>query len=119
MSVDPPPEAASRGRSPLFSRWIVLFLAGPVIWYLHFWAVYLAAEAACAAGGTGIELGGWPLLSVFVIVATVLAVAAIWFLALRARRWGGQFARVGALLGVLFAVATLFVGAPTLFLPPC
>lgn len=119
MSVDPPPEPRAHGRSSLSSRWVVLFLAGPVIWYLHFWVVYLAAEAACAAGGTGLELGGMPLLSVFVVVATVLAVASIWWFARRAGRRGGEFTQVGALLGVLFVFATVFVGLNALFLSPC
>ncbi len=119
MSADPRPEAGASGRRPLFSRWPVLFLAGPVIWYLHFWVVYLAAEAVCTAGGTGMEVGGVPLLSVFVIVVTALAVAVIWWLALRASRRLGEFTRIGAALGVLFAFGTVFVALPAVFLSPC
>ncbi|MEX2423751.1 MAG: hypothetical protein WD990_07215, partial [Acidimicrobiia bacterium] len=82
MTVDPPPEDRAGFRRVLPSKWVVLFLAGPVIWYLHFWIVYLAAEAACAAGGPGREVVGVPLLSAFVVVATALAVAMICWLAL-------------------------------------
>ncbi|MGH9008744.1 MAG: hypothetical protein ACRDYF_02740 [Acidimicrobiia bacterium] len=136
----------SRPRPVLASIW-VLFLAGPVIWTLHFFAVYLLAEAVCATGGFDARVAGLRILSFLTVAATVAAVGAIAFFAQRAwRRWrhppvatatatGAVAARPsasadqresetvlalgGVLLGALFLVAVLFVGLPAFFLQSC
>lgn len=114
----------------------VFFLAGPVIWIVHFMAVYLLAEAACAAGAGGPRLLGFSLLALVTLVATVLAVGAAGVLAMRAYQiWRGRtdassdwlagaerdagLALLGWLLGAFFVVAILFVGVPAAFLDPC
>ena len=121
----------------------VLFLAGPVIWYLHFWAVYLLAEAVCASGGFESRLLGLRPLSFVTVVATVVAAGAITWFGWRAYRlWrdnAGQatgdhpiegeaadrrdseraLALGGFLLAVTFFVSVLFVGLPALFLQSC
>ncbi|MDQ3963341.1 MAG: hypothetical protein M3277_05430 [Actinomycetota bacterium] len=114
----------------------VLFLAGPVIWFVHFMAVYVLAEAVCAAGDGGPRLLGLSLLALVTLVATVLAVGAALVFAVRAYRvWRGRtdgssdwlagdernggLALAGWLLGSVFVVAILFVGLPAAFLDPC
>ena len=100
----------------------VLFLAGPVIWFAHFMVVYLFAEAACNPAVPGISPSA---VVVFTVVATVVAAAATVALTIRAVRnlradingnwhlmnWGG------AILGGLFVLAILLVGAPALVFP--
>lgn len=114
-----------RPRPP--SRWAWLFLAGPVIWYTHFWIVYLAAEWGCHVAGD-FALFGLSGVAVVTFVLTAIGVGAIvWFMALA---WAGrgaagsddqpsEFNRAGAILGLIFAIGTLFVGGPALFLTPC
>ena len=118
-------------------RWLpisILFLAGPVIWYHHFWLVYLLAEAICDDGGSEARWLGLRPLS-FITVATTAAAAGL-VLVLAAWAWrryrhgGGHsdpavaeseraLAFTGALLGLVFFVSILFVGVPALFLQPC
>lgn len=118
-------------RPGFWTSWPVLLLAGPTIWILHFWIVYLWAEAACAAalpsdGGSSVA----PLTAAATVVA-VVAIAAFGFKA------GAAFKAIGArhseasndprpvlyLLGALLAglsvIATVFVALPALVLRPC
>ena len=116
-------------RRGFWSSWPVLLLAGPMIWILHFWIVYLWAETACAAalpsdGGTSVA----PLTA----GVTVVAVAAIVAFGVRA---AGQSRRshessdtsdprrvlylVGARLAALSVLATVFVALPAVVLQPC
>lgn len=114
----------------------VLFVAGPVIWGGHFMAVYLLAEAVCAAGGTDARLLGLRPVSTVTLAATAIAVVMTLVLAVSAyRHWRERrapasdwldgddlnpgLALAGALLGVLFVIAILFVGLPAAFLEPC
>lgn len=123
----------------------VLFLAGPVIWSLHFVSVYVVAEAVCATGGFDARVVGLRVLSFITVAATLIAVAAIAFFAAHAwRRWRDGhvasgtgaprdepgpadevghnetvLALGGVLLGAVFFVAVLFVGVPALFLQSC
>ena len=108
-------------RAPAFGPALALFLAGPVIWIAHFMAVYLAAEALCAAdAGT---LLGLPAVTAVTLLATVPAVAATALLARWALRAGrgphGGLAFMGFLMGALFAAAILLVAIPPVFLRPC
>jgi len=104
----------------VWSWWPVLFLAGPVVWYLYFWVVYLAAEAGCAFGFRGV--------SVFTVVLTIFSAITVGAFALLARRRSsrrqdGDYRQVlvqaGFLLGVMFLIGTVFVGVPALVLQPC
>lgn len=116
-------------------RLYALFLAGPVIGFVHFMAVYLLVEAACAVGALDRELLGLPLLATLTLVATgVAVVAAAVPTALAYRRWraaasgdgwlevtDGQpgLAFAGFLLGLIFITTVCFVGLPAAFLQPC
>ena len=117
----------------------VPFLAGPVIWFAHFMLVYLLAEVLCKPLRVDVQVAGLPLVSFLTVVATVVAVgAAAAFTARAYRRWQavtgressaadqhdvhgptGALAFTGFLLGVLFAVAVVFTGAPAFWLQPC
>jgi uncharacterized BrkB/YihY/UPF0761 family membrane protein len=117
------------------SLW-ALFLAGPVIWATHFLVVYFVGEAWCTKDGPTREVLGLHVLSFLTVVATVLGVgAALLIAAVAHARWRARtddpsdwmdgddlnpgLALAGALLGVLFAVAILFVGLPAAFVGPC
>lgn len=108
-------------------RWVLL-LAGPVIWFTHFIAVYLATEVGCAIGGFGFRLVGLSGVAFVTVAATVVAaVAIVWSTALALGRWrAGHDGDVhsgtlftGVLLGVFSFVAVLFVGVPAVVLQPC
>ena len=106
-------------------RWIVLFLAGPVIWYLFFWVVYLMAEAACVSTLAFTETSGLPTVSLLTIALTlVAAIPVVWFMVRAFRQSDGDsphhaLVKAGGILGISFFVATVFVGLPALFFPPC
>jgi hypothetical protein len=126
---------ATRVPASFRAAWLLL-LAGPVLWALHFMAVYLVAEAACSAGDSTAEVLGLPWLSFVTVVATVVAAAATLILSVVAwRYWRARtddptgwiagdernagLALGGFLLGLMFTVAILFVGLPAAFLDPC
>lgn len=123
--------------------WLV-FLAGPVIWFVHFMVVYLAVEAGCTGAGPGLRLFNPPVPTDVTLVATaVAAIACLGFAGWAQVRWratthepavdeagdlsgdledhdhGGSLAFAGSLLSLLSFVAILFVGLPALFLPAC
>ncbi|MGH8926214.1 MAG: hypothetical protein ACRDWA_16525 [Acidimicrobiia bacterium] len=110
---------------PQRDRWVVLFLAGPVIWYLFFWVVYLIAEAACVSSLAFTATADVPTLSLITIALTVLsATAVVWFMVSAFRQANldsphQSLVLAGAILGVSFFIATVFVGLPALFFRPC
>ena len=107
-------------------------LAGPVIWLVYFFVVYLATETACFSDWAGLEVWGLAAIDLVVLVVTVLAMVAIGIFARRSwLRWKhptgtgrveGQDRVLGLggfLMGLLFAVATFAVGLPALLVPTC
>lgn len=121
---------------------IVVLLAGPVIWALHFFVVYLVAEAGCTGAGAGLRFLDPPVPVAFTLAATALAapacLACAWWAYRRwragtrtveegARRSAGvedeqstaalEFA--GLLLAVLSFISVLMVGLPAIVLSPC
>ena len=102
-------------------RWAWLFLAGPTIWYVYFWVAYLAAEAGCTADAG--EVVTW--VTIGLTGATMVAIAYNAWRADRARAEGddedrtGTLIRAGFLMGLVFVVASIFVGVPALLLQPC
>jgi hypothetical protein len=127
------------------ARWVMLmFVAGPVIWSVHFLLVYLVTEAGCSGDGPGLELFDPPVPKVVTLAATAAAAAAAlgcaswWYRRWRAsghqpvvdeaadpaggltdRDGGGTMALAGFLLSLLSAVTVLFVGLPALVLSSC
>lgn len=114
-----------------------LFLAGPAIWAVHFFAVYLLAEWVCART-TETPFLDETVVVVFTLVTTALAASAVGLNGYRAyRRWrpDGEHAAEGAsdrsgeadrglafgglILSALFAIAILYVGLPAAVLAPC
>jgi len=113
-----------------------LFLAGPIIWFGHFMIVYLMGETWCSADDSAEEILGLPVLSFVTVVVTVVAAGVtLVFAEIAHRRWRARadnrsdwldgddrnagLALAGALMGMLFAFAILFVGLPAAFLVPC
>ena len=120
--------------------WVVL-LGGPVLWFSHFMAVYLVAEAGCTGDGPGLTAFDPPVPAAVTLAATgVAAVGCLAFAAWAHRRWaaarrgatgddsgvlsgahggrdrGGALAFVSVLLALFSFVAVLFVGLPALVL---
>lgn len=116
---------------------IVVFLAGPIIWSVHFMLVYLVAEAGCTGDGPGLVLFDPPVPTVVTLAATaVAAVASLIFAAWAYRRWratprepaadeagdlsggledrnrGGTLAFAGFLLSLLSFVTVLMTAIP-------
>jgi hypothetical protein len=132
----------SRDRRARFA--LAMFVAGPVIWSVHFLLVYLVTEAGCTGDGPGLTLFDPPVPKAVTLAATAAAAAAAlgcatwWY-----RRWqtsehepvtdeaadlagdptdhdrGGTLAFTGFLLSLLSVVTILFVGLPALVLPSC
>jgi hypothetical protein len=123
------------------ARWTMfMFVAGPVIWSVHFMLVYLVTEAGCSGDGPGLSLFDPPVPKVATLAATAAAVAAAlacarwWY-----RRWRGDgsepaadeaggltdhdrretLAFAGFLLSLLSVLTVLLVGLPALALPSC
>jgi hypothetical protein len=128
----------SRDRRARFA--LAMFVAGPVIWSVHFLLVYLVTEAGCSGDGPGLSLFDPPVPKVVTLAVTAAAAAAApacagW----SSRRWrtdaaeatadeaaglqdrgrGGTLAFAGFLLSLLSVVTILFVGLPALVLPSC
>lgn len=129
--------ADRRARSAL-----AMFVAGPVIWSVHFMVVYLVVEAGCSSGGPGLRLFDPPVPTVVTLAATALsALACLACAGWNYRRWRaarsqpagqaddrlalvgpdrrGSLAFAGALLSLLGVVTILFVGLPAVALPAC
>jgi hypothetical protein len=121
-----------------------MFVAGPVIWSVHFLLVYLVTEAGCTGDGPGLVLFDPPVpKAVTLAVTAAAAVAALACAGWSWRRWrtdaaeaaadeaadiagglqdrdrGGTLAFAGFLLSLLSVVTILFVGLPALVLPSC
>lgn len=118
-----PHEPSVRTESTI-GLWL-LVLAGPGIWIVHFWIVYLTAEASCAADATTeMSFIGTTRTETVVVVTTVVGIALCLVDAVVTRRRRSEQAsagllRVGTLLALLSAVAIFLVGAPVLALPVC
>ncbi len=94
-AVEPPATMGTKadlGLGPM-----LLALAGPLVWAVHFMLAYLAAEGACrlnALGGSWLGLTG---LGWFTVVVTVLALGLNVWAGWRAyRRWRAARAEHGA-----------------------
>jgi hypothetical protein len=132
----------SRDRRARFA--LAMFVAGPVIWSVHFMAVYLVTEAGCSGEGPGLTLFDPPVPKIVTLAATAAAVAAALACAGWSwQRWrasgaeaaadeaadlagghqdhdrGGTLAFAGFLLSLLSVATILFVGLPALVLPSC
>lgn len=107
-----------RNRSTV-GGWVWLFLAGPIVWSLYFWVDILAADAGCPANRAALVT--WVTVG---LVGVSLVALAYYGRPTRRPRGSGSDNRdsllgFGLLLGAVFVVTTLFIGAPALVLQPC
>ena len=110
------------------ATWVML-LAGPVIWYVYFWLVYLVAEGVCRLGGFDFEIMRLTGLSFVTIVVTAGASALTVISGLRSysswrkgpRDGSGYLgmAFAGVVLSGIFLLSVLATGLPALVLEPC
>ncbi len=107
-------------------------VASMLVWAVHFLVVYGAQATACARGLAGASLLGLPLIPAMVLGLTLLALAAITWIGLRARhRLRGALSGeegetqpqftvwMAAAISLLSALAVLWEAVPALILPPC
>lgn len=132
------PVPADTSASPRARGTMALFVAGPVIWTVHFLVVYLVVEAGCTGGGPGLQRLRPPVPTVVTLAATAIAVVACLACAgWGYQRWrgdqqqaddgaipdqrdrGGSLALIGAGLSLLGVIVVLFVGLPAVVLPAC
>jgi hypothetical protein len=137
----PVPVDVARDR-PARVYWVVV-LAGPVIWFVHFLIVYVAAEAGCTGDGPGLDLFDPPVPTILTLAATAAAVLACAAFGVWGYRWwslrrhasgaaAGDHAEdasdvqnrasagfAGLLLSSLSFFSILLVGVPAIFLRPC
>lgn len=110
---------------PSFTRSFLRLFSGPIIWALHFLAVYGFTGVVCARPGVR---DTWLGISVFtwgIGVASLLAIAAV--IVLHVRDWRAilitrqfDFLRLTASgLGLLSIVAMVWETLPVLMLPLC
>lgn len=121
-TLEAPHEPSVPGSNSLW-MWVVV-LGGPVVWIVHFMAVYLAAEAVCTPDRVG---GDQPwsdgTLQTFIVAATAaacaLCVADGSYSWRRARAEGPRLWWVGLVLAVGSAASVVAVGLPALLVGPC
>ena len=119
--VEVPPEQRGTIRA-----WVHL-LAGPTIFMTHFGAIYLLAEASCAADRSPrMDFLALGVLRVVVVDLTVLAAAGTAVAAWRsfrrfrgARAFTSDMGFIGLLLAIGSFIGVLAVGVPALVLEPC
>ncbi len=130
-------ELTSAGELSRYRSLVFIFLGGPVIWSLHFLAVYGVVEAACRVGLLRFNVLWMSGTSFIVVVLTLIAAAVTLYVGLlgyrrwqrreddeHEQRWRGEnesdfLTLVGVLFSGFFAVAILLTGIPSLFLNPC
>lgn len=107
--------------APATRRGLTAALGAPIVWSVHFLAVYVLNALACARG----VAAGWVVPGILLL--TLLAAAGLVALIRPARphaRAGAEAAapftsRLGLLLGLLSLLAVLWNALPALFLPAC
>lgn len=123
--------------APGFPATLGGFIAPPLLWAFYFVFIYSVHGVICAGGVNG-DFAGVRLLPLVVLLATLVALTVHIVIGVMAwRTWRrikeqinptedseptGQahfLAYAAALNAALFALATLWIGAPTLILQPC
>ena len=134
------PLAVDLSRDLRARKVFVVFLGGPVVWFLHFMVVYAVVEAGCTGDGPGLRLFDPPVPTIVTLAATaVAAIATIGFAAWGYRRWRvlsqrhatnemsgegladrrGSLSFAGFMMSLISLFAVLIVGLPALALPAC
>lgn len=108
---------------PAFTRTLLLLFSGPIVWMLHFFAIYGLAGIVCArpalqAGGAGGPVLTWGVLGLGLLAAA--AIFAALFLARRREAAAAPFVRqVATGLGALALVAIAWETTAALLVPGC
>lgn len=117
------------GRSgPSTAGTAAYLIIGPLLWSIHFTALYATQSGACAIFGAGVE----PVMTTVILLATLVVVVLIAAAMLKPRatsnllqpgRWAEPVQRfcdrVMALLGALSLFAVIGAAAGALLLPSC
>jgi hypothetical protein len=113
-----------------FAAAILRLIAPLIVWTLHLGVIYGGTALACARGFAGDPVLGLPILSFGIGLATVIAVAAVGYLMLRAyltpstMRSGDRATRgfvrwITLAVGALSMVAVIWEAVPVLIVPAC
>lgn len=128
MRIEPRDLVEEVPSGPTSARTWLRMLAGPLIWSLHFLAVYLPSEAVCTSVEPGAPSLAAPGFMTFVLVATVVAALASLGAALHSWRRSRDgaldapsraVAWVGTLLAIGSCLSVVAVGLPVMFLDGC
>lgn len=92
---------------------LLLIFAGPVIWFAHFSFIYGAQTLSCLGPDADTRLL-WAY-----AIATLVALAALGFLATTNMRHTGFLPRAGLALALLAIPAVIWTAIPALLLPAC
>jgi hypothetical protein len=114
--------------NPFKQDHLVAMIAAPIVWAVHFLLVYILVSLACGFGWNDGRLIGLDPAEFGIAVATLAALALIAYIAvLNLRKYRRALAAptsrfialTALLLGVLSAVAVVWVALPTFMLPTC
>lgn len=114
-----------RMATPSFTRDFLRLFSGPIIWAIHFLAVYgftgvLCARPALHAQWLGIGLLEWGIGSAGIAALALLALIHIGMWRRQAMKSNAAFVvRTGAALALLSAVAIIWESLPLLLVPAC
>jgi hypothetical protein len=109
-----------------FTRSFLLIFSGPIIWAVHFLAIYGGTGVVCARPAAarlqwfGLHAADW-----LTLIASVMAIAAIGIVLLRVRKKNDHAGRaeftpwITAGLGMLSIIAILWETLPILLVPAC
>lgn len=99
---------------------------GLTVWALYFVVVYGGMAVGCEISSVGHQQGPWTPINAFVLLVTLaFALPLLWMAWLCHRRTPASptqarfLMRLSAVLYLLSALATLFVGLPGAIYPPC
>lgn len=104
-----------------FLRTALRMFAGVIVWAAHFTVIYGFTAVACALG-LGETRWPWLSLTVFIVVTTVIALAALLVFAWTAKRARPRSFEnwMGAAVAALAALAIVWEGlVPVFMLPAC
>ena len=117
--------------NPFKQDHLVAMIAAPIVWAVHFLLAYILVSLACGFGWNDVRLIGLTPAEFGIAVATLAALTLIAYITvLNLRKYRRALAAPAAqtsrfigftalLLGVLSAVAVVWVALPTLMLPTC
>ncbi len=105
-----------------FTRSFLLLFSGPIIWTVHFLAIYSWTGVLCARPSWATDrmiVSGIVLVSVAAVAAITLIHVRIWMHTAQPMADAGFLRRTAAALGLLSALAIVWETLPAYIVPAC